>query len=187
MHVRYFLQELKLMASGCDLGGDMLFGTRLGFSGTPSDLLPPELRPCNVEPGSDAEMVRTLSASEYVSHTTVDDWSVEALLDWVASHDPPFHALIDRGALVTGMSNAAVARALLAKGLRTMQACVYLDEKDQKVVLVRGSDRPVLLSECGVPLSKRFTFYDQIHTVGMDIKQTLDATAAVTLGKVRAD
>jgi hypothetical protein len=41
------------------------------------------------------------------------------------------------------MSNEAVARALLAKGLTTMQACVYLDEKDQKVVLVRGSDKPV--------------------------------------------
>jgi hypothetical protein len=48
---------------------------------------------------------------------------------------------------------------------------------------VCGLDWQVLLSECGVPLSKRFAFYDQIHTVGMDIKQTLDAIAAVTLGK----
>ena len=96
-----------------------------------------------VEPGSDAAMVRLLSSSQFVSHTIVHDWTVESLLTWVARHDPPFHALIDRGALVTGMSNEAVARALLAKGLSTMQACVYLDDKDQKVVLVRGSDKPV--------------------------------------------
>lgn len=37
-------QETKLMASGADLGGEMLFSTRLGFSGTPSDLLPYELQ-----------------------------------------------------------------------------------------------------------------------------------------------
>ena len=71
-----------------------------GFSGTPSDLLPRELRPCMVEPGSDAAMVRLLSSAHYVSHTLVQDWTVDSLLSWVATHDPPFHALIDRGALV---------------------------------------------------------------------------------------
>ena len=30
----------KISVSGQDLGGDMLFGRRVGFSGTPSDLLP---------------------------------------------------------------------------------------------------------------------------------------------------
>lgn len=39
------------------------------------------------------------------------------------------------------------------------------------------------LTRCGVALSRRFTFYDQVHTTGMDIKQTLDARAACTLGK----
>ena len=177
-------QETKLMASGTDLGGEMLFNTRLGFSGTPSDLLPYELQPCMVEPGSDARMVRWLSSEALVDHTIVgSDWTVQGLLKWVATHEPPFHALIDRGALVTGMNNKAVARALLDMGLQDMEVVVYLDEKDQKMVLGRGSDKPTLLSECGVPMSRRFTFYDQIHTVGMDMKQCVDATAAVTLGK----
>lgn len=40
-----------------------------------------------------------------------NDWSVAALLGEVArSSDPPFHALIDGGALVTGMTNLEVAR-----------------------------------------------------------------------------
>jgi hypothetical protein len=175
-------QELKLTASGCDLGGDMLFHARAGFSGTPSDLLPREFLPCMVESGSDAEMVRLLGNRAFVAHTIVESWTVPALLKWVAAHEPPFHALIDRGALITGLENHEVAAALLRLGLRGMDACVFLDEKDQKMVLVRGGGR-VPLAQCGVPLERRFTFYDQIHTVGMDIKQTLDATAAVTLGK----
>ena len=34
-----------------------------------------------------------------------------------------------------------------------------------------------------VPLEKRFAFYDQVHTTGMDIKQTSTAVAVVTVGK----
>jgi hypothetical protein len=36
-------QAVKISASGQELGGDMLFKRRLGFSGTPSELLPLEL------------------------------------------------------------------------------------------------------------------------------------------------
>jgi len=39
------------------------------------------------------------------------------------------------------------------------------------------------LSQCGISLEKRFAFYDQIHTTGMDIQHTLTARAALTLGK----
>jgi hypothetical protein len=59
--VNYYLQQhvfptvlyhhtFNLSASGQELGGDILFGRRLGFSGTPSDLLPLELvrRLCRV-------------------------------------------------------------------------------------------------------------------------------------------
>jgi hypothetical protein len=35
----------------------------------------------------------------------------------------------------------------------------------------------------GVDISRRFTFYDQVHTTGTDIKQVIDAKAVVTLGK----
>ena len=40
-------QRLKLSASGQELGGSMLFSRRLGFSGTPSDLLPLDLGSCH--------------------------------------------------------------------------------------------------------------------------------------------
>jgi len=53
----------KLSASGVDLGGANLFGTRLGFSGTPSELLPPSISPCHFELGSEVGC-RTNAAHE---------------------------------------------------------------------------------------------------------------------------
>ena len=46
-------QSIKISASGQELGSSMVFGTRIGFSGTPSDLLPHDLKPCHFEPGSE--------------------------------------------------------------------------------------------------------------------------------------
>ncbi len=34
------------------MGGSILFGQRIGFSGTPSDLMPRELGQCDYEPGT---------------------------------------------------------------------------------------------------------------------------------------
>lgn len=55
-------QRLKLSASGQAVGGDMLFGRRLGFSGTPSDLLPLELGKCMYEEGSDGRVIHFLTS-----------------------------------------------------------------------------------------------------------------------------
>lgn len=176
-------QDVKLTASGMDLGSDILFDSRLGFSGTPSDLMPDELGGCRTEPGSDAKILRVLTSNEFVGYDRISDWSVNGLLRKIARADPPYHALIDTGALITGMTNEEVARYLLAKGLHGLDGCVYLDASDNKMVILRDRVRPVPLQECGLPPHRRFTFYDQVHTTGTDIKQGLDARAAVTLGK----
>ena len=180
-------QKTKLTASGMDLGSDMLFDVRLGFSGTPTHLLPPELKQrCFMEPGSDASIVRLLTSPAVVVECRVlHRWSVTSLIADIATASPPFHALIDTGALVTGLTNVQVARQLLRLGMRQMEGCVYLDGADRKMVVLRSSidGAPVPLSECGLPPARRCTFYDQAHTVGMDIHQELDARAAVTVGK----
>jgi hypothetical protein len=155
-------QSVKLQASGVDLGTDMLFGRRLGFSGTPSDLLPRELRPCHYELGSEAAIVRVLSDKKFVTYAELRDWNVGTLLTTIATHDPPFQALIDTGALITGMDNEAVARFLLERGLSGMDACVFLDGSDNKMVVDRTAAAPIELSLCGVAVHKRFTFYDQV-------------------------
>ena len=65
-------QNVKLQANGVDLGGPMLFKTRLGFSGTPSNLLPNELRDCKFEPGSQAKMIRVLTSDKICSVFELD-------------------------------------------------------------------------------------------------------------------
>jgi hypothetical protein len=162
----------------------MLFEQRLGFSGTPSDLLPVELGRCHYEKGSDGKMLHLLTSPKVLSHELLpSDWSVFGLLDRVAQAQPPFHALLDTGALITGMSNVAVAMYLLEHGLESMDGVVYLDEHDRKMVVLRQGHRVMQLAQCGIPKHRRFSFYDQIHTTGMDIKQALGACAALTLGK----
>ena len=108
---------------------------------------------------------------------------MESLLNEVARADPAFHALIDTGALITGVSNLEVARYLLDHGLEWCEGVVFLDELDRKMILVRATGRVLKLAQCGISREKRFAFYDQVHTTGMDVRHVLNATAVLTLGK----
>ena len=81
------------------------------------------------------------------------------------------------------MSNLQVARALLDFGLAEVDAVVFLDELDRKMIFMRGAGTTMRLEEASCRLERRFCFYDQIHTPGMDIKHNIAARAALTLGK----
>ena len=160
-------QKTKVSASGQALGGDMLVGRRVGFSGTPSDLLPKELGKCDYETGDDGKMLKTVLDQEIVSYELLpNDWTVQKVLAHIASAESPrYHALIDTGALITGYSNSEVAAFLLKQGLSWCEGVVFLDENDEKQVLVRATGRAVPADQCGVPLEKRFAFYDQVSRV----------------------
>lgn len=175
----------KISASGQDLGGEMMFGQRVGFSGTPSDLLPEELGQCMYDQGVDGKIIDFLT-SEYICRSRLlnANWSVSQVLDDIATANPPFHALLDCGALITGMSNFEVARYLLTHGLPDFfDGVVFLDHMDRKMILMRSGMNVVRMNQSGIPPERRFSFYDQIHTTGMDIHQCIDAKAALTLGK----
>jgi len=178
-------QRTKISASGQAIGGDMLVEKKIGFSGTPSDLLPVEMGRCDYETGDDGKMLGTVLDPNITSFSFVaSNWSMENLLrDIATASDPPFHALIDTGALITGLSNLQVAKALLKYGLPWCQGVVYLDDDDRQQVLVRATGRVISADQCGVPLESRFAFYDQIHTTGMDIQHVVNAKAVITLGK----
>lgn len=151
-------QTLKLSACGQELGSDMVFGARIGFSGTPSDLLPRSLGSCGFEETSEGQILSTLTGVNVVSvEYTPDDWSVEAVLDNIARADPPVHALIDTGALITGMNNLEVAQFLLAHGrMPSMDGVVFLDDDNRQMVLQRfNADKPVRLADCGLAWHKR--------------------------------
>lgn len=78
-----------------ELGGDVLFPCRIGFSGTPSDLLPVEMGRCAFERGDDGRIVHTLTSPSAMRVGIVAaGWTVGSLLRRVATSQPPFHALI---------------------------------------------------------------------------------------------
>jgi hypothetical protein len=157
-----------------------------GFSGTPSDLLPMELGKCDFERGSDGKMVSVMTDKDICSVEHLEDgWTAETILERIATADPPRKALIDTGALITGLSNLEVAGAMVDEPhkLPWCDGVVFLDENDKKMILVRATGRVQELDTCGIAAANRFAFYDQVHTTGMDIKHSLDATAVVTLGK----
>ena len=77
--------------------------------------------------GDDAKMLRTVTDPTVVGLRLLPpDWDVDSLLKAVASLQPPAHALIDCGALCTGMTNAqaratAVGTASQRGGSRSLQ------------------------------------------------------------------
>jgi hypothetical protein len=177
--------ESRLGATGEELGDSAVFGQRLAYTGTPNALLPKAMGDCCYEELADGRMLDTLSSPECVQYEQVaGEWDVVSLLMSIATHDPPFCALIDPGALIVGMSNMDVAQALLDCGLAKagMQGVVFLDSNDHRMILLLDG-RVVPLEEAGVALHLRFTFFDQLHTCGMDIVQPPMGRAAVLIGK----
>ena len=61
-------QGMKISSSGQALGGNLLFNRRLGFSGTPSNLLPLEFGKCAYEKGSAGKMLYFLTSPEVMFH-----------------------------------------------------------------------------------------------------------------------
>jgi len=197
--VDYYLQEMvfptflryqtmKLSASGQEIGGEIMFKRRIGFSGTPSSLLPLEMGETQFEKGSDGLMLTAMTDPEIVSLAVVeDDWSPTSVLLKIAKQPEAdkYSALIDTGALITGMTNVEVATFLLDNGLKWCDGVVFLDDNDRKMVLVRATRRVVELDQCGIQAGKLFALYDQVHTTGTDLPflSTFNAKAVQTVGK----
>jgi hypothetical protein len=79
-------QGLKLSTCGQELGGDILFGRRIGFSGTPSDIVPLELGGCQYERGSDGRVVHYLLSTSVMDTVSLPTgWNVKSLLDFIAN------------------------------------------------------------------------------------------------------
>ena len=180
--IRY--NKTKLMASGMDLGSNLIFETRLGFSGTPSNLLPTALYPCKFQVGTQAKILDILLDPRVVAlKRMVGSWDPTGVLQMFCRSG--YNALIDTGALITGYTNHEVAKFVLKHDKEDVfDVAVFLDEKDRQVFITKANDLdPKSLRQCGTPLKRRFTLYDQRHTTGTDIKQAPNARALATLGK----
>ncbi|EEQ97587.1 hypothetical protein Pmar_PMAR028394 [Perkinsus marinus ATCC 50983] len=180
-----------LVASGQELGSPLLFRHRLGFSGTPNDLLPTHMGECQYERGCDGHITATLTDTGIVIGdggqlaTLPPEWTVNDLLKQAASVEGVY-ALIDCGALITGVSNLHIAQELLRiLPAATFDAVVFLDDSsDQRLILERSNNgKAIPLAYSGLDPRRRFTFYDHIHTTGMDIAQPAGSIGMITLGK----
>lgn len=95
-------------------------------------------------------------------------------------------ALIDRGALLRGLSNEEVAKILLntfALNHSPYQGVVFYNDLNEQMILETGSSLPVPLHERNVSPHQRFTYFDQAHTYASDIPQPYFGTAIVTLSE----
>ncbi len=114
------------------------------------------------------------------------------------------HALIDVGALFKGISNFDIAL-VLAEKLQTrkdnkVRHILYFNEDNElcalpvgtpirkenviifpKSIVIGGTDKELILQKTGSTPDQCFTYYDQRHTTGTDIKQTPDAIGIVTV------
>lgn len=109
-----------------------------------------------------------VSLLQVVSVSRKVKWTARSLLRDVARADPPFHALIDVGALITGLNNEDAARILLRYlPADKFDGVVFLDRSDRKMILQRSTGRCLSLETCGVDLHRRFTFYDQVQQRGL--------------------
>ena len=112
-------------------------------------------------------MVHFLTSPSIASYVHLPQgWTAYSILEFIATAFPPFHALIDTGALITGLSNKAVATYLLKRGLKDMKGVVFLDELDRQMVLLRKGLKVVKISDSGLAWNERFTFYDQVRGCG---------------------
>lgn len=61
------------------------------------------------------------------------------------------------------------AQCLLERGLPAKDCVVFLDEEDRRMVLVRDGMRVMPMSQCFIPLERRFTLYDQVRPMATAI------------------
>ena len=96
------------------------------------------------------------------------------------------NALIDTAGMIRGISRELVARQLLKvlnKERQEIKGVVFYDADNILMMMETGKEAPIPLSASKLLPHERFTFYDQKHTSGADIKQASTATAIVTIGR----
>eukprot|EP01054_Gregarina_sp_Poly1_P001915 Gregarina_sp_Poly_1__1914@NODE_14_length_23033_cov_86_212880_g12_i0_p1_GENE_NODE_14_length_23033_cov_86_212880_g12_i0NODE_14_length_23033_cov_86_212880_g12_i0_p1_ORF_typecomplete_len4528_score709_71DUF3638/PF12340_8/3e40DUF3638/PF12340_8/0_00021DUF3645/PF12359_8/4_9e12Nop14/PF04147_12/0_42Cwf_Cwc_15/PF04889_12/20_NODE_14_length_23033_cov_86_212880_g12_i089614479 len=183
----------QLVASGQHLGSYSLFKRKIGFSGTPSSLLPPEFGECQFEEGSDGQMFSMLVSSDVTCCGELPvDWTPQIILEIAAGRKQcalplqKYHALIDVGALVTGYSNEESSVILNESLDEDFVGVMFFGEGDRKMLMNKnlgGLRNMIQQDNSDIIPSRRFTFYDHTHSYGQDVSQDPLAVALITVGK----
>ena len=167
-----------------ELASPKIFKVHLGFSGTPSNVLPWTMPAVEFDEATDGQTLAILASPQVVSLQWLrSGWTPRTLLDLIATRQPPFCALIDTGALLCGLENEEVAKLLMEGPLsQVKEACVFLTRADLPMILLKGASHAVPLEDANILPEKRFCYFDQPHTTGIDIQQPpLGAASSVEL------
>ncbi|CAJ1446714.1 unnamed protein product [Effrenium voratum] len=178
-------QVKKYSACAQELASPKIFKVHLGFSGTPSNVLPWTMPAVEFDEATDGQTLAILASPQVVSLQWLrSGWTPRTLLDLIATRQPPFCALIDTGALLCGLENEEVAKLLMEGPLsQVKEACVFLTRADLPMILLKGASHAVPLEDANILPEKRFCYFDQPHTTGIDIQQPPLGVAAITLGR----
>jgi hypothetical protein len=182
-----------------------LFRSFQGMTGTPwNHTCYPNFIKFNKEisQGVDGQTLNNLLKTPIAPHLLPKTDTIQSLIQSLfidhAKMDS-IHAWIDAGALFRGVSNHKIAQEFSQifkahKSFSHLRYVLYFGSDDKLYALstsANGQSQPILLENTEPEFIKQklqcdtneyFTYYDQRHTLGVDIKQAHTATAFVTIG-----
>lgn len=98
-----------------------------------------------------------------------------------------FRAHIDLGSLFTGIDNGTLAKEILKRITQIpnhpVKGVIFFDQNNEIMILEKGKKDPLPLAQSQLKPDECYTYYDQRHTTGADIKQISSAKATVSIGK----
>ncbi len=148
----------------------------------------------NTALGTDGYLLNTLQHKQIGIHA-IEFTQMDIFLSnlfCMLTHPKP-RAIMDVGAMFTGITNIDVATALAhhwSKQDGVIQHILYFNTdnqlcafnvKNQQIMPLSNSHPDEINQKLGCTPEERFTYYDQAHTVGADLKQSSDSAGVVLI------
>ncbi|XP_018895940.2 uncharacterized protein [Bemisia tabaci] len=176
----------KISANAHSLVG---YNAALGFSGTDDRKITMpfqvESRCSTSQIGTNGKLLSVLTEernSHYQSLETEDSKKLLTELCLFVKENKSCHALIDAGALVTGLSNSDVAKFLITHLPDTFVGILYFSDEGNKLTVQTRDGKISALQDCYLDKRFLFAYLDDIHTRGTDIQLPLNCHAILTIG-----
>lgn len=141
------------------------------------------------DPGTNGESIDLLlkpgKASTRILKTEAPLEILQELIEEFFAKNPNIRAIIDRGALLNGLSSSLVAEQLLRYISRSREEIkgIAFYSKDQCMIWEKGAPSPIPIEQSSLNIEERISYFPQPQTFGADIPQVGDAVGVVTIGE----
>ncbi|MDP1609078.1 MAG: DUF3638 domain-containing protein [Chlamydiales bacterium] len=141
------------------------------------------------DPGTNGESIDLIlqpgKASTHILKTEAPLEILQELIEEFFAKNPKIRAIIDRGALLNGLSSSLVASELLRYISRSREEIkgVAFYSKDQCMIWEKGATSPIPIEQSSLKIEERISYFPQPQTFGADILQIGDAVGLVTIGE----